>query len=438
MNKRWAIGFVLWACVFCTQAFGVDSAQQKTQAKLAGASSCAASTCHGGIEAWTGSNIMGNEFITWSRLDKHRKAHLSLQSQQAKSIANKLGLAKPANQTPACLSCHAQNPMLNTPVSAEGITCESCHGNASKWLNSHKANSHQENIKNGMYPTNEPIAQAKLCLSCHLGTKEQFVTHRMMAAGHPRLNFEINTFTAIQPAHFRIDNDWRRRKGEYNPIKSWAIGQVIASQLILDSFADPKLGRDGIFPELVLFDCHACHRQISEKRGAPRWEIGPGRIHLNDGHFLMLRAILKVAAPAELAEFNQRISKLQIAISSDYGTDVTAPEVMARDIARALDKYIPLINRQPIDNKQLAGIFLAVVEESSKGQYADPTGAEQAYMSISNLAAQLYKLGALKSERKINGVLADMRKNLSNDELYQAEVFSGQLNYLKNILTVSK
>ncbi len=91
-----------------------------------------------------------------------------------------------------------------------------------------------------------------------------------------------------------------------------------------------------------------------------------------------------------------------------------------------------------MDHKQLGGIFLAMVEESSKGQFTDPTGAEQAYMSISNLASQLYKLGALKSGTKVNGVLADMRKNLSNDELYQAEVFSDQLNKLKNILTVSK
>lgn len=438
MTKRWAMGFALWACVFCTQVFGVDLAEQKKQSKIAGSKSCAASTCHGGIQTWEGSNILGNEFITWSRLDKHRNAHLTLQSNQAKSIASKLGLAKPAHQTQACLGCHAQNPMLNTPVSGDGINCESCHGNASKWLKSHNTNSHRENIKNGMYPTNEPVAQAKLCLSCHLGTKEQFITHRMMAAGHPRLNFEINTFTAIQPAHYKIDNDWRKRKGGYEPIKSWAIGQVIASQLILNSFADPTLGRDGIFPELVLFDCHACHRQISEKRGTPRWEIGPGRLHLNDGHFLMLRAILNVTAPKELAEFNQQISKLQIAISADYGTEVTAPEIMAKDIARYLDKYIAIIKQQTIDNKQLKDIFLAMVEESSRGQFSDPSGAEQAYMSISNLASQLYKLGALKSESKINGVLADMRKNLSNDENYQAEVFSGQLNNLKNILIVSK
>jgi len=438
MNKVCGLGFALWACLFCGQVFSQPSPNQLPPAGSTGSNSCAASTCHGGIQAWQGSNILGNEFITWSRLDKHRNAYQLLQTKQAKAIASKLDLAKPAHQTLACLNCHAQNPMLNTPTSTDGINCESCHGNAAKWLRSHKNSSHQENIKNGMYPTNNPAAQAKLCLSCHLGTKGQFVTHRMMAAGHPRLSFELTTFTAIQPPHFKVDNDWIKRKGEYNPPKSWAIGQVIASQAILNGFADNELGHDGIFPELALFDCHACHRQMSEKRGPPRWGIGPGRIHLNDSHFLMLRSIIKVAAPQELAEFNKQISNLQIAISADHGSGVMPPEIMAKEIAKSLDKYIVIINQQPLENKQLKNIFIAMVDESSKSQFSDPSGAEQAYMAIANLASQFYKIGALKSVGQVNKALAEMRINLSDDEHYKAEVFSTQLNNLKNIVIEDK
>ena len=34
--------------------------------------------------------------------------------------------------------------------------------------------------------------------------------------------------------------------------------------------ADPKRSHDGLFPELVLFDCHACHHPMSDKRWTPR------------------------------------------------------------------------------------------------------------------------------------------------------------------------
>ena len=49
--------------------------------------------------------------------------------------------------------------------------------------------------------------RAGLCLSCHFGNQEKFVTHRMMGAGHPRMSFELDTFTQLQPAHFVVDED---------------------------------------------------------------------------------------------------------------------------------------------------------------------------------------------------------------------------------------
>jgi len=79
-----------------------------------------------------------------------------------------------------------------------------------------------------------------------------------------------------------------------------------------------------------------------------------------------------------------------------------------------------------------------MVDESSKSQFSDPSGAEQAYMAIANLASQFYKIGALKSVGQVNKALAEMRINLSDDEHYKAEIFSTQLNNLKNIVIEDK
>ena len=53
---------------------------------------------------------------------------------------------------------------------------------------------HAGNVARGLYPTSDPVAQARLCLSCHFGNRDKFVTHRMMGAGHPRMSFELETF----------------------------------------------------------------------------------------------------------------------------------------------------------------------------------------------------------------------------------------------------
>ena len=97
----------------------------------------------------------------------------------------------------------------------------------------------------------------------------------MMGAGHPRISFELETFAQTQPAHYVIDTDWVKRKGAWDPTRVWAVGQALAASELLDVLADPKRSRDGLFPELVVFDCHACHHPMSDKRWTPALRIEP-------------------------------------------------------------------------------------------------------------------------------------------------------------------
>lgn len=397
--------------------------------KGVGASSCASSTCHGSIQPWAGSNIRGNEYLIWSNLDKHHNSHAALNSNQAKKMMDKLGESKPATQNSACLSCHG--PIPN--IASEGVSCESCHGNAQKWLSSHKTNSHTGNIKNGMTALSQSKTQASTCLACHLGDEHHFVTHRMMAAGHPRLNFEIATFTALQPAHFHLDQDWKKRKGNYSPIQAWAISQVIASQLVLNNFTNPKINHDGIFPELTLFDCHSCHRFISHKRSEARWGIGPGRLHLNDSNLVVLRAIIAVMDPQHLLEFDSRIAGFHEKISNDEAS-TTSIHQSAQETAQYLERYTTLFEKENFDDKTLKKILVAIIDAANQRQLSEPASAEQAYMAISNIAANLYQSGNLKAASAVNAVLSEMRNLLSNDDQYQPDQFSHQLNQLKSIV----
>ena len=48
---------------------------------------------------------------------------------------------------------------------------------------------HAANVSRGMVPLDRPQVKAAVCLDCHFGSADggQFVTHRIMAAGHPRI-----------------------------------------------------------------------------------------------------------------------------------------------------------------------------------------------------------------------------------------------------------
>ena len=402
-----------------------------------GSVNCANSFCHGSITPWNESNVLQNEYTTWERLDKHTQAYQILLNKQSKLIAKNLGLKKPAHESKVCLDCHAHNPAADQRgerfVMSEGIGCEGCHGPAQRWIKSHTldGNRHADNLEKGMYPTDSPVAQAKLCLSCHFGDQNRFVTHRIMGAGHPRISFELETFTSLQPAHFRVDDDWHKRKGDYNPIKVWAIGQVIASQQLLNIFTDPKLGRDGIFPELVVFDCHACHHPMSQQKWTPRLGVGPGRIRLNDSNLLMLRAIVRVVDPANAASFNRGVMQMHQAVSGNAEAEGLDAIGSAQKVSASLDNYVNIIKNSSFDLPQLKKVYLALIDEAIDGQYSDYAGAEQAYMAISNLSLSLANMGGLGSAPQVNSQLANMRKTLSNDESYQPRIFAKQLADLK-------
>jgi hypothetical protein len=404
-----------------------------------GVVNCASSMCHGAVASWQDSNILHNEYSTWLRLDKHANAYNLLRNDDSKRIAKKLGLKKPAHEEKLCLDCHAHNPAHEKRGArfsiTDGVSCEACHGPAGQWVQSHTEPeaTHARNIQDGLYPASQPEPMARLCLSCHFGNEKKLVTHRLMGAGHPRLSFDLDTFANFLPPHYNIDKDWRARKGDYDGVRLWAIGQGVAVQQLLATLADPVRGRDGFFPELVLFDCHACHHPMSSKRWQPRLGIGPGKIRLNDSNLLMLRNIVKALYPSYAPGFSAQVQRLHKTIAGDADWEQQDALGEARKLAKMVDQQIRLFEQRRFSNADLKAILRALIDEGAADTYADYAGAEQAYMAIAGVASHLQNAGGFApgAVPRINARLAAMRQLLRNDETYQPAAFKAELLALR-------
>ena len=416
--------------LFASVAFAQPLPYQSTATTL-GVVNCANSLCHGSVSSWKDSNILQNEYVTWSRVDKHStKAYQVLLNERSQRIARNLGLKEPAHQAKLCLDCHTHNPPAALRGerfrAGDGVSCEACHGPAEGWIDTHVAAgaTHADNVAHGLYPTNAPIAQARLCLSCHFGNKDKFVSHRMMGAGHPRMSFELDTFSRTEPAHFVIDADWRSRKGTWDSARVWAIGQALAASELLDVLLDPKRSRDGLFPELVVFDCHACHHSMSDVRWSPRTNASPGRIRLNDANLLMLRQIARRALPeARSRDFDARVTQLHRAVAGDGGDTVES----AKAVREALDALVRELAGRTFRPEDLRAMVAGLVEDGLNGQYRDYSGAEQATMAIGSLLNFLGKRGELRDLRAVNAALDRLHETVKDDEKYRPERFQAAL-----------
>ena len=404
-----------------------------------GVVTCAGNTCHGANAPLKDSRVQQNEFIIWHREDKHAKAYTVLFNDASKRIARNLGI-KAAHTEKLCLDCHADNIPAERRGKRfqidDGVGCEACHGGGDRYLGPHVSGtrSHAENVGLGLYPSDEPVARANLCLGCHLGTKDKLATHRVMGAGHPRISFELDTFTHIQPMHFKIDKDYKERKGNWNGAQIWAVGQLLAVERFLDLFQEPKYQAAGILPELAFFDCHACHRPMKNPHWAPRESSGlpPGTIHLNDANLLMLRSLLRQVSPAQGERLHKAMLKLHRAASvslPDARKEAAAMRPLLADIrTTVLQKQFSL--------EDMRALAIDLVQEGLRGDYNDYGAAEQAAMALAAVAEALRTGGGLSEEKsaQLESSLKDIDGVLKDEQAYDPERMITALKTIETIL----
>lgn len=365
--------------------------------KHMGVATCSNSVCHGASQPFRDSDIAQNEFAIWQSFDPHAKAYQTLEKPQSRAITQKLGLGDPT-KAQVCLDCHADNVPLADRGSrfqiSDGVGCEACHGGAQLWLDSHadRKVTYTDNLAKGMYPTADPIKRAQLCLSCHMGEKQRMITHRIMGAGHPRLAFELDTFTWLYP-HYKIDSDWIKRKGEWNGVRDWAVGQGVAAENLLDLLLDPKTGWQGIFPELVLFNCQACHKLMKDNNWGPRQGtgLGPGVVRLNDANLVTFRYAL---APVDQAGA-QRVFEQTRTLHQATTQSREATFAAARTLRATLAGLLPAVAAYKYDASSLNTILGAMIADAEHGAFRDYAAAEQAAMASQSVVVAFENDGKL-------------------------------------------
>ena len=360
-----------------------------------GVASCGGTTCHGRQEA-TGPRVRQNELLTWadpaSLTGAHSRAWKLLREPRARAIGQRLGIAD-VSQSPECIACHGDPAPRRGPQwrQADGVGCEACHGGSVNWLASHAAvgASHRGNVARGMWDVARPAVRAAVCLDCHFGsdTPGQFVTHRIMAAGHPRIAFELDLFTSLQ-SHHDEDADYAARKGVAGGVKTWAIGQALAVKRTLALYPARSGGN---FPEFYFYDCRSCHRGFSDDpavalvaRTNPGRPIPPGQPVWNDESLIMLGAAAKVAAPALAPQLAARSR----AFHANLGGDRAGALRAAAALSATTSQLAAAFETARFDKAQTLAMIDAVLVGNAAA-YTDYQGGAQAVMAADTLVSAL-------------------------------------------------
>jgi Cytochrome c554 and c-prime len=381
-----------WALLFLSAPAATVGAQEAEieRYRHLGAASCASSVCHGKIAPQPGRTVGLNEYRTWIQDDAHSRAYRVLEQPLSKRMTALLGLGNPTTEK-ICLDCHADNvpkdkrgPKFQI---SDGIGCEACHGGAEKWIESHAVpgRAHRDNLAQGMYPSEQPLPRARLCLSCHMGTKDKLADHAIMAAGHPRLAFELEAYTNNQPAHFTVDEDYRKRKGNIEGMNLWITGQIESARAMLALQRSDRFQASGsLFPELALYDCHSCHHAMDKARFTPARVGGgvrPGDMRLQTQNLAILAAVLIGIEPAK----GNQLAALTQALVKAGQRDRAAVNAAAGAVLDWLKEH-EVLSRRPYTKTDVVIARRMLLRLATSDKVTDYAVAEQIVLGVESLS----------------------------------------------------
>jgi hypothetical protein len=246
----------------------------RSDLKLLGAQSCAAASCHGGphpgvAQPWL---TRGSEFPLWFEKDPHALSWRTISSPASVAMMQRLKIMR-GNEIvdqagfDNCLACHNTTKRFHEPRSSEarneGVGCSGCHGPEELWNGNHYQYGFDplNSTEVGFVANGDLLTRARTCAACHVGDKDRDMNHDIIAAGHPALRYELTTFHAWQPKHWR---DTEASDKTFYEAQLWLAGQIAAADAALSLLQarSVKSHTASEWPELSAYDCSSCHHSL--------------------------------------------------------------------------------------------------------------------------------------------------------------------------------
>jgi hypothetical protein len=425
------------------------AAETSEPVKYIGPGSCAATSCHGSVKPVDGSRVLQNEYSTWILQDKHSRAYQALTGDIGERMARILRLGTKAEEAPKCLVCHA---LYTTPEQrgrvfeiSDGVSCENCHGPASAWLGPHTTRDwpHEKSVALGMHDTRNVIHRTEKCLECHLGTKEKFVDHEMIAAGHPDLYFELDSFSAVMPRHWKVPRESAPGKpaedAAWSGVRDWSAGQAVQLRASMDRLTWRARGehadKKDPWPEYSELSCFACHHSLGPAKDSWRQQHAydgrrAGDPSWNASRYVVFQVLAKQTDPATAQELEHQMAAVTVEMSK-LAPDRTAVTAAASAAAPLAQRLAERLSTMQYDQAITLRLLQQISDDAEPIALADERAAEQATMAIDSLYIAYSKDTKPADAPQAHAAINALFQQLENPSSYNADQFAKSLRNLR-------
>jgi hypothetical protein len=405
--------------------------------KYVGPGSCSAGACHGGIQPRSTTKVLQNEYSTWITSDKHAHAYLALTEPLGKQMGVILNLNPVTSQR--CLVCHAlsvgENQRAREFDVAEGVSCESCHGASSQWIGPHiqPTAEHAKMVSLGLVDNKNLAIRSEKCLSCHLGAPGMSVDHELIAAGHPDLTFELDSFDAVEPPHWVEKGSRGEPADALFGVRAWAVGQAVELQQSMLRLA--RHAKTGPWPEFSELDCMTCHHALTgplswrQQAGFKGHRAGDAPYNLS--RYVLFKQFAGEVDPQLNAQLEAEATKVAALVTS-MSPDRAAVEADATHTAELARRMVAEMQSANYDTARTERLLRAIAADADEIAFDGERTAEQATMTMDSLyIAEAKASGPNPATRQaIDGLFV----LVNNPSAYNGPQFAAQLKKVKSTL----
>jgi hypothetical protein len=298
-----------------------------------------------------------------------------------------------------------------------------------------------------MVDTRNVIQRTEKCLQCHLGQREKFVDHEMIAAGHPDLYFELDSFSAVMPRHWKEPRESAPGKPAEDPnwigVRDWSVGQAVQLRAAMERLAwrantNDSSGKNNTWPEYSEFSCIACHHSLGPAQNSWRQERGypgrrPGDPPWNASRYLVFRILAKQIDASAAHELDARLISVageMSRLSPDRGA-VTAAANSAAPVAQQLAERLSAMTYQPVVALRA---MQGITQDAENISLGDERTAEQAAMALDALYISYSKQANPSNASEVRAMINGLFQQLENPSAYNAEQFAAALKRIHDLL----
>ncbi len=435
-----ARGFAVCCVVvgFTVTCVGAGPSTSSAPFQYTGPGGCSSTACHGSLQPRQDTRVAQNEYSIWVVQDKHAKAFSALTTPWSQRIARNLGMQQRPEAAQECLACHAlavkPEQRARTFDLNDGVSCENCHGPASGWLGEHTARNwtHQQSLQRGMYDTKDLARRDENCLSCHLGTAEKYVNHEMLAAGHPLLNFELDSYSAVMPRHWKEPLD----KDPWRGVRAWSVGQAVQLREAMNQLG--RWTKAPNWPEYAELDCYSCHHALTRTDDSWRQREGyvgrkPGTPPWDAAQYAVLRLMLGEINPAALRELDGELKQVSGAMNH-LSPDRDKVNAAAQQCATTANSLVEPLKSFAYDQAVTVKLLHRIAADATPLSQQGERTAEQATMAIDSLYVAYTGNHDPANQKQVRAAIDALFQQLENPSAYNPTRFAEQLRRVGELL----